>query len=79
MESPTVFKRKLSKLKSIKASRIIIPITGELDLRHRILAITEGIKAMRKKSNSILYNNFDPTFSAEKSLDVIVYIILGSY
>jgi hypothetical protein len=72
-QSPSLKPRKLSKLKITKRStNVVSPFTGELDLKNRILAITEGIRAHKKKqhSNSILYNNFDPTFSDDKSLDV---------
>jgi hypothetical protein len=70
-------KRKLSKIKiSKKSTNVTIAFSGELDLKNRILAIHESIKALKKKNNntnitgSIDYSNFDPTFCDEKSLDV---------
>jgi hypothetical protein len=68
MESP-IIKRKLSKL-TRKTTSTVTTFSGELDIKHRILAIHESIKALKKKVNSITYNNFDPSFSHEKSLDV---------
>jgi CRP-like cAMP-binding protein len=56
-------------------SNYTIPLTADLDMKHRLNAITESIKLLRKKSHHVPYANFDPTFSDEKSLDVLIDIL----
>jgi hypothetical protein len=68
-----LIRRKSSRLG--RRAPVIMPLTGEMELKQRLTAIAEGIKLSMRKKSSVSYSNFDPTFRDDKSLDVISTLI----
>ena len=66
----------LERRNTMKASRrkvVLMPLTGDMDMKQRISAIAESIRLSVRKKSSVTYTNFDPDFKDEKSLDVKLY------